>query len=370
MSKAFVSYSHHDEKALQRLHTHLATLRREGKIIAWYDREILAGDHIDIIVGSSLVESEIFLALVSPDFLASNYCYEQEMTKALQRHAEGTLRVVPVILEPCDWKSTPLGKLKALPKDGKPISTWTNENIAYLDVVTELRRISSEQAQLKSNGVREDGGSSSSSKRETKRYRIRKEFDSIDRDEFRQNAFLTIQNFFRHSVDELNDIDDSIRARFERMSDLAFSCTVLNKGNQNREAHVTVHADSEEAFGGDISYSFARRASANTANGFIRVEANEYDLHLRLENFSFSRDKDVKQLSAEQAADALWRDFTSQAGLNMSNSIKYRCLNCGDRFEAETLSQEERRDFDRKNRLYGPVRCPKCSRSDVRCGWE
>jgi hypothetical protein len=146
MAKAFISYSHRDEKALERLHTHLATLRREGKITAWYDREILAGEDIDRTISSNLAGSEVFLALVSPDFLDSSYCYDQEMAKALERHAEGTLRVIPVILEPCDWKSTPLGKLKALPRDGKPISTWTNENIAYLDVVTELRRTTSEQS--------------------------------------------------------------------------------------------------------------------------------------------------------------------------------------------------------------------------------
>jgi TIR domain-containing protein len=230
MAKAFISYSHRDEKALERLHTHLATLRRERTITAWFDREILAGDDIDSTIDSNLTESEIFLALVSPDFLASNYCYEQEMAKALERHAEGTLRVVPVILEPCDWKSTPLGKLKALPKDGKAISTWTNENIAYLDVVTELRRIFSEQQQPNQSAVTEEGVVPRSGKRETRRYRIKKEFDSIDRDDFRQKAFATIQDFFRQSVDELNEIGDSIRARFERMSDLAFSCTVLNKG--------------------------------------------------------------------------------------------------------------------------------------------
>ena len=109
MAQAFISYSHRDEKALERLHTHLATLRREGKITAWYDREILAGDDIDSAIGSNLTKSQIFLALVSPDFLASNYCYEQEMAKALERHAECSLRVVPIIVEPCDWKTTPLG---------------------------------------------------------------------------------------------------------------------------------------------------------------------------------------------------------------------------------------------------------------------
>jgi hypothetical protein len=315
MAKAFISYSHRDEKALERLHIHLATLRREGKITAWYDREILAGDDVDDKISSNLLDSEIFLALVSPDFLASNYCYEREMAKALERHADGTLRVVPVILEPCDWKSTPLGKLKAVPKDGKPISTWTNENIAYLDVVTELRRLSSEQEQPLQRDQKENAGESSG-KREAKRYRIKKEFDSIDRDDFRQKTFVVIQDFFRHSVDELNEIGESIRGRFERINDLAFSCTVLNKGVRNREAHITVHADSDRAFGGDISYSFSRRASANTANGFIRVDASDYELYLKLDNFSVGRTRDNERLSAEQAADALWREFTSQAGID------------------------------------------------------
>jgi hypothetical protein len=316
MGKAFISYSHRDEKALERLHIHLAMLRREGKIAAWYDREILAGDDVDAEISASLAESEIFLALVSPDFLASNYCYEREMTEALERHAKGTLRVVPIILEPCDWKSTPLSKLKALPKDGKAISTWTNENVAYLDVVTELRRMTSESTHIQQRSTKENETIPSPDKREVRRYRIKKEFDSIDRDEFRGQAFRAIQDFFRQSIDELNEIGDSIRARFEAMNDLAFSCTILNKGNRGREAHITVHADGGKAFSGDISYSYGRRASANTANGFIRVKANEYELYLELDNFSQGRAKDGEVLSAEQAAEALWQDFTSQAGID------------------------------------------------------
>lgn len=128
MTKAFISYSHRDEKPLDRLHTHLAMLRREGMISAWYDREILAGDDVDQEVGSNLDGSDIFLALVSPDFLASDYCYEREMTEALKRHEDGSIRIIPIILEPCDWKSSPLGKLKALPKDGKPIEPANSPN--------------------------------------------------------------------------------------------------------------------------------------------------------------------------------------------------------------------------------------------------
>lgn len=310
MAKAFISYSHRNERSLERLHTHLAMLRREGLIDAWYDREILAGKDIDREIGSNLEESEIFLALVSPDFLASNYCYEREMKAALERHEAGTLVVVPIIVEPCDWKSSPLVKLKALPKDGKPISTWTNEDIAYLDVVMELRRILSSQENVPAAKIRTASTTIQTSS--PKRYRIKKAFDAIDRAEFAQTAFVKIRDYFHHSIDELNQIGDPIRARFEKMSETAFTCTVLNKAGRNREAHITFHLQGER-FLGDITYSFSHRGPDNSSNGHIRVEADEYEQFLSLDIFRGSADKD--RLTAEAAAERIWRDFISQAGI-------------------------------------------------------
>ena len=81
--KVFISYSHKDAGALDRLHTHLAMLHRDGQIEAWYDREILAGADVDQEIIERLEASELILLLVSPDFLASDYCYEREMTRAL-----------------------------------------------------------------------------------------------------------------------------------------------------------------------------------------------------------------------------------------------------------------------------------------------
>ena len=78
---------------------------------------------------------------MSPDFLASEYCYEREMERALERNAHDEARVIPIIIEPCDWRSSPLSRLRVLPRDGRPISEWGNPNSAYLDIVTELRRI-------------------------------------------------------------------------------------------------------------------------------------------------------------------------------------------------------------------------------------
>ncbi len=123
----FISYSHRDAGALERLHKHLAVMKREGAIETWYDREILAGGDIDHDISVQLEAADLFLLLVSPDFLASDYCYETEMSRALERHDAGVARVIPIIVEPCDWQSSPLKKLKDMPRVGLGGSEWTKE---------------------------------------------------------------------------------------------------------------------------------------------------------------------------------------------------------------------------------------------------
>ena len=138
--RVFCSYAHADEGLLKALHNHLATLRRVYGLSIWYDREILPGDDFSDEIDRHLATSDIVLLLISPDFLASDYCYCREMRRAINRHAAGRSRVVPIILRHCDWKATPLNRIQALPKDGKPVNTWHRRDEALLDVVKGVRR--------------------------------------------------------------------------------------------------------------------------------------------------------------------------------------------------------------------------------------
>ena len=92
----FASYSHKDEAVIERLRTHLAMLRREGGLDEWFDREILAGGEIDAEIAERLESSGLFLLLVSPNFLASDYCVEKEMERALERHRSVTPEWCPL----------------------------------------------------------------------------------------------------------------------------------------------------------------------------------------------------------------------------------------------------------------------------------
>jgi hypothetical protein len=138
---AFVSYSHEDERYRRTLDISLAQLKRNGLISVWYDRRILPGQQWDKEIDRNLETADIVLVLVSPDFLASEYAYTREMQIAIERHRTGRTTVIPVILRPSDWRSSPLGSLQALPSDGRPISMWNKRDQAWLDVVHGLRKL-------------------------------------------------------------------------------------------------------------------------------------------------------------------------------------------------------------------------------------
>jgi hypothetical protein len=135
----FISCAHEDETLRQRLAKHLSSLRREGVITDWHDREITAGSEWAAEIDRHLDSARVILMLLSADFIDSDYCYGVEMTRALERHRVGDAHVIPVLLRAVDWTHSPLGKLQALPKDAKPVTSWPDQDSAFLDVTEGIR---------------------------------------------------------------------------------------------------------------------------------------------------------------------------------------------------------------------------------------
>ena len=94
MAALFFSYSHRDEALRDQLEIHLAMLKRQGFIETWHDRRSTAGEPLDQSISADLEHADIVLLLVSPDFLASDYCYDREMTRAIERHMSGSCTVI------------------------------------------------------------------------------------------------------------------------------------------------------------------------------------------------------------------------------------------------------------------------------------
>jgi hypothetical protein len=139
--KLFYSYAHADEALRQELEKHLSILIRAGLIESWSDRKILPGSDFDDQIDESMENADIILFLVSADFMASDYLAGKEVKRALERQKEGKTRVIPVILRPVDWMVSRLGKLQALPQDGRPITTWSDQDSAFTNVVQGIQAV-------------------------------------------------------------------------------------------------------------------------------------------------------------------------------------------------------------------------------------
>src|SRR5262249_27968032 len=124
-TEVFFSYSHKDEQLLGELLNHLGILKRLGVIQDWHDRKITAGTEWKGQIDQHLDTSAVILLLVSPDFVASDYCWDTELKRAMERHDKSEARVIPVILRPTyGWKDAPFGKLGVVPTDGRAVTSW------------------------------------------------------------------------------------------------------------------------------------------------------------------------------------------------------------------------------------------------------
>ena len=134
--KVFITYSHKDTDDREELRIRLAVMEQQGKITLWDDNKILPGDEWYKDISDNLADSDILLYLVSASSLASENC-NKELGDAL----DSKIRVIPIILESCDWQNHRISEYEVLPNKGKPINEWTPESKAWQNVVEGIRKV-------------------------------------------------------------------------------------------------------------------------------------------------------------------------------------------------------------------------------------
>lgn len=154
--RIFCGYAHEDRALFEQLQKAFAVLLRQKQIVVWHYGELLPGAEWESEIERQLDTADIILLLISPSFIASDYCWSKEMQWAITRHSSGEARVLPILLKPTSgWKSTPLGKLQALPTGAKPITNWDKRDDALADVVNGLQRVIQDMQFEESYDVRE-----------------------------------------------------------------------------------------------------------------------------------------------------------------------------------------------------------------------
>ena len=97
--KGFITYSHEDIKAKDELRKRLAVMEQQNELVTWDDGQLTPGDkalQADIL--KKVSDSDLLLYIVSAASLATKNC-NRELAEVLNRD----IRVIPIILEHCDW---------------------------------------------------------------------------------------------------------------------------------------------------------------------------------------------------------------------------------------------------------------------------
>lgn len=309
-----MSYSHKDEALRDELETHLAILKRQGLISTWHDRKILPGDEFGKEIDENLESSNIILLLVSHHFLASHYCYDIEMKRALKRHENGEARVIPIILDHCDWKNALFGKLNALPKDGQPIIDYPNQNKAFLEIVEGLRNTISKSRSEKPKSIAktqksdiEQKVSSTTKTKDPQRssnLRVKKTFTDKEKDDFLVTAFEYIFKFFKNSLEELEERNRFIDTNIERIDSQTFTAKVYKEEKLVSQCKIWRGTD----FGSSESIRYSNKITkGNSYNMSFTVNDDGYTQYLESSGFNpyFIYD-DSEDFSNKGAAEQMW----------------------------------------------------------------
>ncbi len=138
--KVVFCYAHEDEDLRLKLEQQLSLFKRQGIIDVWHDQNISAGADWKKEIDQHLNAAHVVLLLISPDFLASDYCYSIELKYAMERSAREEVLIIPIILRPVYWQGTSFGKLQVLPANARPVTDWDDLDKALFNVAEGIRR--------------------------------------------------------------------------------------------------------------------------------------------------------------------------------------------------------------------------------------
>ncbi len=137
----FISYARKDNALFEELREQLVSLERQGVIRVWHDREVQAGQEWRNEIHDKLETADIVMLLLSPSFIASDFCWKVETARALERGEAAEATVIPIVVRPCAWQRESISRLQVLPTEGKPVTTWENRDSAWLEVLRGVQML-------------------------------------------------------------------------------------------------------------------------------------------------------------------------------------------------------------------------------------
>ena len=325
MARVFMSYSHVDEALRNELEKHLEVLRRQGVVSIWHDRRIGPGQELHHQIATELQMADIILLLVSADFLSSDYCYEMEMTRAMERHEQGDARVIPVILRPCDWHGTPFGDLKAVPEDGKPVTKHATLDDGLVQVAQAVRQAAqtcgniavsqpgqpTTRPHVAATQTSPPTGQTGQGLLRSANLSVPREFTDRERNAFLTHAFEYLVRYFENSLEELQSRNEHVETEFRQIDANRIEAAAYVSGREQSRCGIWISLGGTWGAKG-IFFSHAGLGDGNGYNESMSVGDDGFTLHLRPLGFSRPNPQGGGALTFEGAAEYYWTLFVER----------------------------------------------------------
>jgi len=302
----------------------MAMLKRQGHVELWTDHCIRPGEPFDSTISEALEAADLVLLLVSPEFLHSDYCFSIEMQRALERATAGAAEFVAVILRPCDWHSSDIGRLKALPTDGQPVVKFPSLDDGFQDVVKHLRAMltkpaikspfpkhAAQSAAVASSDTLIGAGSSSGGlpmARRSSNLNLPRRFSDLDRSEYVREGFGYILDYFTNSLKELEARNAHVKTRIRAETASSFVATIFSNGQKVAGCGIRVGG-----FVGSNGINYVANDEtqySNSSNESLSVVDDQFNLGWKsLFGAAFSGRQSEAAMTHEGAASHLWDMF-------------------------------------------------------------
>jgi hypothetical protein len=135
----YISHAREDERLVDECVRNLSILGEGIRI--FYDQLIQAGEEWEKVLHREMESADLFLLMVSADYLGTRYGFQIEVPRAIERAQAGTARVIPIILRACYWEGTPLAQFDVLPRDGRPVDAHRYRPRVWQTITQELAEL-------------------------------------------------------------------------------------------------------------------------------------------------------------------------------------------------------------------------------------
>jgi internalin A len=141
--KIFVSYSHLDSEWLTKLQTHLKPLTRNQTIDLWDDTRINPGDEWVKEIETALAAAQIAILLVSPNFIASDFIYTNELPPLLDAAQDQGVKILWIPISHSSYKEMDFSKYQSAHNPSQPLNSLPDheQDRVLVKICQEIKRI-------------------------------------------------------------------------------------------------------------------------------------------------------------------------------------------------------------------------------------